>query len=86
MNIFRAMAVEDLDEVTRAIPVIDFAPAFLGEPGGLDAVAAEVRHAGHGGPGEVVDAAASIIPTWSRARRCAGATNGRRATRPCARP
>ena len=67
MNIFRAMAVKDLDEATRTIPVIDFAPAFHGEPGGLDAVAAQVRHAcetvgffylaGHGVPGEVVDAA-----------------------------
>ena len=45
MNIFRAMAVKDLDEATCAIPVIDFAPAFRGEPGGLDAVAAQVRHA-----------------------------------------
>jgi isopenicillin N synthase-like dioxygenase len=67
MNVFRAMAVKDLDEATRAIPVIDFAPAFLGEPGGLDAVAAQVREAcervgffylaGHGVPGDVVDAA-----------------------------
>ena len=67
MNIFRAMAVPDVDEATRAIPVIDFASAFLGEPGGLDAVAAQVRHAcetvgffylaGHGVPAEMVDAA-----------------------------
>src|SRR5262249_16798318 len=32
-------------EATRAIPVIDFGPAFRNEPGGLDAVAAEVRNA-----------------------------------------
>ena len=67
MNVFRAMAVKDVDEATRAIPVIDFAPAFLGQAGGLDAVAGQVRHgcetvgffylAGHGVPGEVVDAA-----------------------------
>jgi isopenicillin N synthase-like dioxygenase len=67
MNVFRAMAVKDLDEATRAIPVIDFAPAFLGEPGAVDAVAARVRHAcetvgffylaGHGVPDEIVDAA-----------------------------
>ena len=67
MNIFRALAVPDLDEATRAIPLIDFAPAFRGEPGGLDAVAARVRHAcetvgffylaGHGAPAEVVDGA-----------------------------
>ena len=30
MNIFKAMAVKDLEEATRAIPVIDFAPAFRG--------------------------------------------------------
>ena len=35
MNIFRAMAVKDLDEATCAIPVIDFAPAFRGEPAGI---------------------------------------------------
>src|SRR5262245_36412664 len=67
MNIFKAMAVKDLDEATRAIPVIDFGPAFRGEPGGLDAVAAEVRRAsedvgffylaGHGVPQAVVDEA-----------------------------
>ena len=45
MNIFKTMAVKDLDEVTRAIPVIDVGPAFRGEPGGLAAVAAQVRHA-----------------------------------------
>src|SRR5205814_4597246 len=45
MNIFKAMAVSDVAEVTRSIPVIDVAPAFCGEPRGLDAVAAEVRAA-----------------------------------------
>ena len=35
MNIFKSMAVKDLEEVTRAIPVIDFGPAFRGDPGGL---------------------------------------------------
>src|SRR5260370_31915688 len=67
MNIFKAKAVRDLEEATRAIPVIDFAPAFLGEPGGLDAVAAQVRQAservgffylaGHGVPSSTVEAA-----------------------------
>jgi isopenicillin N synthase-like dioxygenase len=67
MNLFRARAVKDVDDVTRAIPVIDFGAAFRGEPGGLDAVAARVRHAsetvgffylaGHGVPGELIDAA-----------------------------
>ncbi|HEV8585186.1 MAG TPA: 2-oxoglutarate and iron-dependent oxygenase domain-containing protein [Methylomirabilota bacterium] len=45
MNIFKTMAVKDVAEVTRTIPVIDFGPAFRGEPGGLDAVAARVRQA-----------------------------------------
>ena len=31
--------------MTSAIPLIDFGPAFLGEPGGLDQVTARVRHA-----------------------------------------
>jgi isopenicillin N synthase-like dioxygenase len=61
------MAVKDPEAVTRAIPVIDFGPAFRGEPGGLEAVARQVRRAseeigffylaGHGVPDAVVDAA-----------------------------
>ena len=67
MNIFKAMAVKDVDEVTRTIPVIDFGPAFRGEPAGLPSVAARVRHAcesigffylaGHGVPPRIVRAA-----------------------------
>src|SRR5712692_189304 len=67
MNIFKAKAVKDLEEATRAIPVIDFAPAFLGEPDGLDRVAAQVRQAservgffylaGHGVPPSTIAAA-----------------------------
>jgi len=45
MNLFRAQAVKDVEAATRLIPLIDFAPAFRGEPGGLDAVAREVRRA-----------------------------------------
>ena len=45
MNIFKTMAVKDLEEATRAIPVVDFGPAFRGDPGGLEAVAAQVRRA-----------------------------------------
>jgi isopenicillin N synthase-like dioxygenase len=48
MNIFKVMAVKDLDEVTRAIPVIDFGPAFRDEPGGLAAVSTQVRRASEG--------------------------------------
>ena len=67
MNIFKAMAVRSVDEATRAIPVIDFGPAFRNEPGQLDSVAAKVRHAceqtgffymaGHGVPQTLIDAA-----------------------------
>ena len=67
MNIFRASAVADLEEATRAIPVIDFGPALRRERGGLDAVAALVREAslrvgffylaGHGVPPAVVEQA-----------------------------
>ena len=67
MNIFKALAVQDLDEATKAIPVIDAGPAFRGEPGGLDAVARAVREAservgffylaGHGVPPPVIEAA-----------------------------
>jgi isopenicillin N synthase-like dioxygenase len=67
MNILKAMAVKDIDEATRAIPVIDFEPAFRSEPGGLEPVARQVRRAseevgffylaGHGVPDAVVDAA-----------------------------
>ena len=65
MNIFKAQAVKDPEEVTRAIPVIDVAPAFRSEPGGLEAVAAHVRDAsqrvgffyvaGHGVPQALID-------------------------------
>src|SRR5688500_18789486 len=67
MNIFKAMAVRSVEEATREIPVIDFGAAVRGESGGLDAVAAKVRHAcehigffymaGHGVPQAVIDAA-----------------------------
>src|SRR5438132_13688621 len=67
MNIFKAMAVKDVAEVTRTIPVIDFGPAFRGEPGGPEAVAAQMRHAcesigffylaGHGVSPRIVHAA-----------------------------
>ena len=67
MSIFKTMAVRDVAEATKAIPVIDVGPAFRGEPGGMDAVAAQVRRAseevgffyiaGHGVPADVVEAA-----------------------------
>jgi isopenicillin N synthase-like dioxygenase len=67
VNLFKEKAVMDAEEASRAIPVIDFGPAFRGEPGGLAAVATEVRRAseavgffylaGHGVPAAVIDAA-----------------------------
>lgn len=67
MNIFKAHAVRDLEQATRAIPLIDAGPAFRGEPGGPEAVAWQVRQAservgffylaGHGVPAALVDAA-----------------------------
>lgn len=67
MNIFKALAVKDVGEATRAIPVIDVAPAFAARPGAADAVAREIRRAsetigffylaGHGVPQALVDAA-----------------------------
>jgi isopenicillin N synthase-like dioxygenase len=67
MNIFKASAVKSIEEATRSIPVIDFAPAFDGTQAGLEPVAARVRDAcerigffymaGHGVPQAVIDAA-----------------------------
>jgi isopenicillin N synthase-like dioxygenase len=67
MNIFKAMAVKNLEDVTREIPVIDVGSAFRDEPGALDRVAADVRRAservgffylaGHGVPQAIVDGA-----------------------------
>jgi isopenicillin N synthase-like dioxygenase len=67
MNIFKALAVKDVEEVTKSIPVIDVAEAFAGRPGALDAVARDLGRAcervgffylaGHGVPQPVIDAA-----------------------------
>ena len=67
MNIFKAMAVRNLDEATQAIPMIDFGPAFRKESAGIDAAAVKLRYAceqvgffymtGHGVPQEVIDTA-----------------------------
>ena len=61
------MAVRDVAEATKAIPVIDVGPAFRGDPGGREAVAARIRRAseevgffyiaGHGVSAAVVEAA-----------------------------
>ena len=67
MNIFKALAVKDVDEATKAIPLIDAGPAFRAETGALEAVAQQVRRAcetvgffylaGHGVPQALIDAA-----------------------------
>src|SRR6266478_1902088 len=45
MSIFKALAVKDVDEATRAIPLIDVGPAFRAEPGALEGAARDVRRA-----------------------------------------
>ena len=67
MNIFRTMAVDNVADATRAIPLIDFGPAFTGRHGGAQSVAVEVRRAceeigffylaGHGVPDTLIDGA-----------------------------
>src|SRR5881296_1159225 len=65
MNIFKALAVQDIETATKAIPLIDVGPALRGEPGAVEAVALDVRRAcesvgffylaGHGVPRTVID-------------------------------
>src|SRR5262245_66349837 len=67
MNILKSLAVKNVEDATRTIPVIDFGPALRAEPGGLDSVARRVRHAsqeigffylaGHGIPPGIVEGA-----------------------------
>ena len=67
MNIFKTLAVTDVDEATKSIPLIDVGPAFRDEPGARERVAREVRRAcesvgffhlaGHGVPQALVDSA-----------------------------
>ena len=45
MNIFKALAVKDIEAATKAIPLIDVSAALRGEPGAMDAVAVEIRRA-----------------------------------------
>jgi len=70
MNILKRLAVKDIAEATRDIPVIDFSPALGAgnpDPAALEALADQVRRAsecvgffylgGHGVPAAVVEAA-----------------------------
>src|SRR5215470_4176204 len=65
MNIFKALAVKDIEVATKAIPLIDVGAAFRGEPGAIETVALEIRRAcesvgffylaGHGVAQAVID-------------------------------
>src|ERR1051326_2838766 len=67
MNLFKEHGVRDYAAAAAQIPVIDFGPAFRGEPGALRRTAAEVRHAcehigffyalDHGVPDALIDRA-----------------------------
>src|SRR3954451_14640867 len=67
MNLFKEQGVRDYAEAAAKIPVIDFGPYFAGEPGALERLAAETRHAcenigffyaaGHGVPEQLIDRA-----------------------------
>jgi isopenicillin N synthase-like dioxygenase len=67
MNLFQEHAVRDYAAAAAQIPIIDFGPCFAGEPGGLERIAAVVRHAcenvgffyaaNHGVPQALVDRA-----------------------------
>jgi len=65
MHLFQQLAVKDEAATAAAIPVIDYGPYFAGEPGALERLGAELRHAcgnvgffyikGHGVPQALVD-------------------------------
>jgi isopenicillin N synthase-like dioxygenase len=65
MNLFKEQGVKDYAAAASQIPVIDYGPYFAGEPGALDRLVPQVRHAcenvgffyisGHGVPDEIVD-------------------------------
>ena len=65
MNLFKEQGVKDFAAAASQIPVIDYGPYFAGEPGALDRLVPQVRHAcehigffyisGHGVPDAIVD-------------------------------
>ena len=67
MDLFKEFGVKDLAAAAAQIPVIDFGPLFAGDPGALDRLAPEVRHAcervgffyalNHGVPEDLIDRA-----------------------------
>jgi len=67
MHLFKEQGVKDFAAAASQIPVIDYGPYFAGEPGALDRLVPQVRHAcenvgffyisGHGVDDAIVDAA-----------------------------
>ena len=67
MHLFKQHAVKDTDAISELIPVVDFGPWFAGEPGALQTLATQLRHAcenvgflyaaNHGVPQTVIDRA-----------------------------
>src|SRR5258708_3017698 len=67
MNLFKEQGVKDFAAAAAQIPVIDDGPSFAGEPGAVDRLVPQVRHAcesvgffyisGHGVDDAIVDAA-----------------------------
>src|SRR5690242_6627183 len=65
MHLFKEQGVKDIAAAASQIPVIDYGPYFAGEPGALDRLVPQVRHAcenvgffyisGHGVPDAIVD-------------------------------
>ena len=63
MNIFKALAVKDVDEATQAIPLTDVGPALRAEPGALEGAARDVRRACETVGFFNVDAVIECLPT-----------------------
>jgi isopenicillin N synthase-like dioxygenase len=67
MHLFKQHAVKNVAEISALIPVIDYGPYFAGEPGALELLVEQVRHAcenvgflyalNHGVPEVVIDRA-----------------------------
>ncbi|MGE0419493.1 MAG: isopenicillin N synthase family dioxygenase [Acetobacteraceae bacterium] len=67
MHLFKQHAARNVEEVSRLIPIIDFGPCFAGEPGALERLAEDLRHAcenvgflyalNHGVPQDLIDRA-----------------------------
>ena len=84
MNLFKQQGVKDYAAAASQIPVIDYGPYFAGEPGALDRLVPQVRHAcenvgffyisGHGVDDAIVDAP---LPPHAASTRCRWTTSSR---------